>query len=62
MKKHLLVATAAAALVLANVSSRAFAAPPEHHQFSAEDKDTFTDARIAALKAELKLTAAQEKN
>ncbi len=34
----------------------------EHHEFSAEDKAAFTDAHIAALKAGLKLTPAQEKN
>ncbi|WOJ91665.1 Spy/CpxP family protein refolding chaperone (plasmid) [Methylocapsa polymorpha] len=46
------------------------AAPPEpsdragahHPQFSAEDFAAFTDAHIAALKAGLKLTSAQEKN
>jgi len=38
-------------------------APGAHHpQFSAEDFAAFTDAHIAALKAGLKLTPAQEKN
>ncbi len=33
-----------------------------HHEFSSEDMAAFTDARIAALKAGLKLSAAQEKS
>ncbi|KAF2988804.1 hypothetical protein OGR47_20525 (plasmid) [Methylocystis sp. MJC1] len=66
MKKHLLIAATAAALILPGLSSGVFAAPPEkaseHHQFSAEHIAAFTDASIAALKAGLKLTPAQEKN
>jgi hypothetical protein len=67
MKKHLLIATAAAAaLVLPIISAGAAGAQPDqpaqHHKFSAEDHAAFTDAKIAALKAGLKLTAAQEKN
>lgn len=65
MKKHLLAAVAAVALALP-LSAGVFAepAPGEHHhpQFSAEDHAAFTDAKIAALKAGLKLTPAQEKN
>ena len=34
----------------------------EHYRVSEEDRAAFTDARIAALKAGLKLTQAQEKN
>lgn len=66
MKKNLMIATAVAALALPSLSSRVFAAPPEqaneHHKFSEEDRAAFTDARIAALKAGLKLSPAQEKN
>ena len=66
MKRHLLIAATAAALVLPGLSSSVVAAPSEqaseHHQLSAEQVAAFTDARIAALKAGLKLTPAQEKN
>lgn len=66
MKIHLIMATAVAALLLPNLAVRALAEPPggmgEHHKFSEEDRAAFTDARIAALKAGLKLTSAQEKN
>lgn len=64
MKKHLLIAATAIALVLPGMSYVAFAEPAEHghHQFSAEDLSAFTDAKIAGLKAGLKLTPAQEKN
>lgn len=65
MKKYLLVAAAVAALSLP-LSAGVFAEPApgehHHHQFSAEDLAAFTDAKIAALKAGLKLTPAQEKN
>ncbi len=66
MKKNLMLAAATASLLLFGISSGSLAAPPEHagdhHQLSAEDTAAFTDAHIAALKAGLKLTAAQEKN
>jgi LTXXQ motif family protein len=66
VKHHLLIAATAVALALPALSTRVFAAPPEQaseeHQFSPEDIAAFTDARIAALKAGLKLTPAQEKN
>jgi len=70
MKKHFFIATTVALLALPNLSSSVLAAPPEpseragahHPQFSAEDFAAFTDAHIAALKAGLKLTPAQEKN
>jgi hypothetical protein len=66
MKKHLLIATAAAALVLPISSSGSAVAQPDrstqHYKFSADDAAAFTDAKIAALKAGLKLTPAQEKN
>jgi hypothetical protein len=71
MKKHILIAaTAAALLAWPNLSSSVLAAPPEapqgagmpHPQFSPEDFAAFTDARIAALKAGLKLTPAQEQH
>jgi hypothetical protein len=65
MKKMLLAAVALSALAFPVVSS--IAAPRDyeggsHHEFSAEDHAAFTDAHVAALKAGLKLTAAQEKN
>ncbi len=64
MKKHLLLT--AAILSLSLPISTAFAEPPgrgpEHHRaFSAADAAAFTNARIAALKAGLELTPAQEK-
>ena len=66
MKKHVLIAATALALVSPGVSSNVFAAPreqtSEHHQLFAEHEAAFTDARIAALKAGLRLTPAQEKN
>ncbi len=65
MKKHLLIAATAIALAFPVLSSGAFAEPAEHgdhHEFSAEDVSAFTDAKIAGLKAGLKLTATQEKN
>jgi LTXXQ motif family protein len=68
--KHILIAATAALLALPNLSSTVLAASPEasedagahHPKFSAEDFAAFTDARIAALKAGLRLTPAQEKN
>jgi hypothetical protein len=70
MKKHILIAATAALLALPNLSSTILAASSEafddagghHPKFSAEDFAAFTDARIAALKAGLKLMPAQEKN
>lgn len=64
MKKYLLVAATAVALALPGLSATAtFAEPSEHHhKFSPEDHAAFTDAKIAGLKAGLKLTPAQEKN
>ncbi len=67
MKKHLLIAAAAAALSLPVLSSGVFAAPPQQQdgaywRLSDEDRAALVDARIAGLKAGLKLTAAQEKN
>jgi hypothetical protein len=70
MKKHILIAATAALLAWPVLSSSVLAAPPQApedagmHQprFSPEDFAAFTDARIAALKAGLKLTEAQEKN
>ncbi|WOJ91609.1 Spy/CpxP family protein refolding chaperone (plasmid) [Methylocapsa polymorpha] len=70
MKKHFFIATTVALLALPNLFSSVLAAPPEpseragahHPRFSAEDFAAFTDAHIAALKAGLKLTPAQEKN
>ena len=70
MKKHILIAATAALLALPNLSSSVFAASSEEFsdaagylpKFSPEDVAAFTDARIAGLKAGLKLTPAQEKN
>ena len=70
MKKHILIAATAALLALPNLSSSVSAASSEvstdaggyHPKFSPEDVAAFTDARIAGLKAGLKLTPAQEKN
>ncbi|HMK91132.1 MAG TPA: Spy/CpxP family protein refolding chaperone [Methylocystis sp.] len=66
MHKRLAVAAVAAALLMPQLPSAAFAAGEEEHggppHFSAEDRGAFLDARIAALKAGLKLTPAQEKN
>jgi hypothetical protein len=66
MKKPFLIYAATAAMALSTFTSPLLAAPPEHatpgHEFTAEDKSAFTDARIAGLKAGLKLTPAQEKN
>lgn len=67
MRNHILIAATAAFLALPNFASNVLAAPPEGAgahapQFSPEDFAAFTDARIAALKAGLKLTPAQEKN
>ena len=65
-KRFIMLAAAMASAVFLGFAPGAFAAPPEHagehHQFSAEDRAAFTDAHIAALKAGLKLTPAQEKN
>ncbi len=66
MKKHILVATMAAALAIAAGSGASFAAQGDqverHRHMSVEDRAAFVDARIAALKAGLKLTPEQEKN
>jgi hypothetical protein len=65
MKTLVLVTSATAFLLLANTSSRVFAAPSEqpntHQTLSADDKAAFLDARVAALKAGLRLSPAQEK-
>jgi len=64
MKKT--IATGTIALMLAGAGvALAQSAPPRdgaRAEFSAEDAAAFTDARIAGLKAGLKLTAEQEKN
>lgn len=70
MNKLILITATAALLALPSLSSSVLADPPEatehlgtsQPQFSPEDFAAFTDARIAALKAGLKLTPAQEKN
>ncbi len=63
--KRFMLATAMAPFLAFGMPGGAYAAPEhseEQHEFSAEDKAAFTDAHIAALKAGLKLTQAQEKN
>ena len=67
MRKHLLIAAASAALLLPVLSSGAYADPPKQEagaqwKFSDEDRAALVDARVAGLKAGLKLTPAQEKN
>ncbi len=66
MMKRFMLATAMTPFLFFGIPSGGFAASPEHqgeqHQFSAEDKAALSDAHIAALKAGLKLTQAQEKN
>ena len=66
MMKRYMLAAAIVPFLTFGAPLCAFAAPPEHsgehHDFSSEDKAAFTDAHIAALKAGLKLTPAQEKN
>jgi zinc resistance-associated protein len=64
MNKPLLIAATAIALTMPSFSSLVTATEQEskHPRFSTEDHAAFTDARIAALKAGLKLTPSQEKN
>lgn len=67
MKKQLVLTAMLAAFATMNLSSGAIAEPPEHRgrhhaRFMAEDAAAFTNARIAALKAGLELSPAQEKN
>lgn len=65
-KKRILIATTAATLAIAAFSGPSFAAEGDqtehHHHMTAEDRAALLDARIAALKAGLKLTPDQEKN
>jgi hypothetical protein len=66
MSKHVLVAATAAALSIATMSSAPVAAqsdqPAQHRSMSADDRAALLDARIAGLKAGLRLTPDQEKN
>jgi hypothetical protein len=68
MKKIFVIAATSALLGAQCFSAGAYAAPSEengraeHHRFSAENFSAFQDAKIAALKAGLRLTAEQEKN
>jgi hypothetical protein len=66
IKKHILVATTAAALATAAIAGVSFSAEQDQagwrHHMSAEDRAALLDARIAALKTGLKLTPDQEKN
>ncbi|UZX12369.1 Spy/CpxP family protein refolding chaperone [Methylocystis sp. MJC1] len=70
MRKRLLTTMSAAMLAAAGLAGTALADPPATDQpaqagdqgFSPEDRAAFLDARVAALKSGLKLTAAQEKS
>jgi hypothetical protein len=66
MKTPILIAAILAATLLPGIGNGAFAAPrdsaADQNQVSLEHMAAFTDARIAALKVGLKLTAPQEKN
>ena len=65
MKKTIAAGTIALMLAGAGACARATAPSPRRRAClrpSAEDVAAFTDARIAGLKAGLKLTAEQEKN
>lgn len=63
MRKTLFVAVAALAVSCASVGYAAQAEPfSRPRRFSSEDMSAFTNARIAAMKAGLMLTADQEKN
>jgi hypothetical protein len=65
MNRRLAIALTAAALLLPQLPRAAFAAHDDDHdgwKMSEEDRSAFTDARVAGLKAGLKLTPAQEKN
>jgi hypothetical protein len=61
----MLAAAAAATLSITAMASPLFAQESDHpyrHRMSADDRAALLDARIAALKAGLKLTPDQEKN
>jgi LTXXQ motif family protein len=66
MKTALSVVAVATALILAPLAGGTFAAVDDgaqrHAHFTAEDRAAFLDARIAALRAGLELTADQAKN
>jgi zinc resistance-associated protein len=66
MNKNIMIAAVTGSIMCFGVSHGSLAAPPEHamghHEISAEDNAAFTDAHIAALKAGLRLTPAEEKN
>lgn len=57
-----IAARAAPPAAESSAPDHAFAREFSAHELTDEDRAAFTDARIAALKAGLKLTAAQEKN
>lgn len=61
MRKHLVTVLAVASIFCAAPMLRAVAQGPHGH-FSAEDESAFTDAKIAELKAGLRLTTEQEKH
>ena len=64
MKKTIVAATIALTLAGAGFALAQQATPPDARgpRLSAEDVTAMTDARVASLKAGLKLTAEQEKN
>lgn len=66
LKKSILIATTAATLAFAAISTASLAADNDQsgsgHHMTADDRAALLDAKIAALKVGLKLTPAQEKN
>lgn len=62
MKKVILAGVAAVAIVGSSAVYAQHRFHHHHHRLSAEDRAAFVDAKIAAVKAGLKLTPDQEKN
>jgi LTXXQ motif family protein len=62
MKKVILAGVAAVAIIGSSAVYAQHRFHHHHHRLSAEDRAAFVDAKIAAVKAGLKLTPDQEKN
>jgi hypothetical protein len=62
MKKVILAGVAAVAIIGSSAVYAQHRFHDHHHRLSAEDRAAFVDAKIAAVKAGLKLTPEQEKN